>query len=390
MRVGLISKPEHCRPHAKAIKALGVKVEVLGGDPTMTIPNRIDVVVVRTCSISHTAFGKAKAWERDGGTVFYEEGATKAAQAVQEFIVATATEKVMGVMEKVPWMHWHLLLSLSDDARTEIGVGHLNDGMAQFIGMAPSTVRGAINKASEALGWTRIQRAVNTSSGRPVTIHINPKAPYTKVREQQVDLFVKEIHAMQAPKQDKEPDILKIREQLLEAEKGRPEPFGFQELPEIPSKTVVDANTEGILTVMADMDTLRSALEEVKQHGQAERIKIRKMYDDLSRRCAVLEAKASVATSLETRLRNVEGKMQDLINRPRTSPTIVMGGKSDTEKRFEELRAEMKAEVQKAVEMMAQHPSPGVNPFDVIEKFKVALASSGFRGTLSLTIGEGG
>ena len=30
MRVGLISKPEHCRPHAKAIKALGVKVEVLG------------------------------------------------------------------------------------------------------------------------------------------------------------------------------------------------------------------------------------------------------------------------------------------------------------------------------------------------------------------------
>lgn len=384
MRVGLVSKPEHCRPHAKAIKALGVKVEVLGGDPTMTIPNRVDVVVVRTCSISHTAFGKAKAWERDGGTVFYEEGATKAAQAVQEFIVATATKKVMGVMEKVSWVHWHLLLSLSDDARTQIGVGHINDEMAPFIGMAPSTVRGAINKASVALGWKRIQRAVNTSSGRPVTIHINPKAPDTKVREQQVDLFVKEIHAMQAPKPDKEPDILKVREQLLEAEKERSEPS------EVPSKTVVDANTEGILTVMADMDTLRSAIEEAKDLGQSERTKIRKMYDDLSRRCAVLEAKASVTTSLETRLRNVEGKMQNLINRPQASPTTVMGGKSDTAKRFEELRAEMKAEVQKAAEMMAQNASPSINPFDVIEKFKSALASSGFRGTLSLTIGEGG
>ena len=260
MRIGLISKPEHCRPHVKAIKALGVKVEVLGGDPGLSIPRRVDAVVVRTCSISHAAFNVAKAWERDGGTAFFVEGANKAAQAVQEIMVETSIDKVSKVMKEVSWMHWHLLLSLSDEARVQIGVGHINGAVPQFAGMAPSTVRGAITKASEKLGWTRTHRAVNTGSGRPVTIHVSPR-PHNKEREQQVDLFVKAIHAMQAPNVKTEPvDILEVRKQINEqqAQEAKAEAKNLNaDKVVVEVKSQCDSNTHAVLEVMDEQKAQR-------------------------------------------------------------------------------------------------------------------------------------
>ena len=61
--IGLVSKVEHATSHAQALEAVGMDVEILGGE-IRSIPPRIDVVVVRTQSCSHHAQDVAQAWAR--------------------------------------------------------------------------------------------------------------------------------------------------------------------------------------------------------------------------------------------------------------------------------------------------------------------------------------
>jgi hypothetical protein len=83
VRIGVLSKPEHCKSQVSVLKQAGHKVEVLGGDPGISVPGRIDLLVVRVPSISHGAFDVAKAWEREGNPVVYEDGALRILQAIQ-------------------------------------------------------------------------------------------------------------------------------------------------------------------------------------------------------------------------------------------------------------------------------------------------------------------
>ena len=54
LRVGIVSRVEHASSHAKALEDAGFIVEMLGGE-VRHIPPRIDIVVVRTQSCSHSA-----------------------------------------------------------------------------------------------------------------------------------------------------------------------------------------------------------------------------------------------------------------------------------------------------------------------------------------------
>ena len=249
MRVGLISKPEHCRPHVKAIKALGVKVEVLGGDPGVSIPRRVDAVVVRTCSISHAAFDVAKAWERDGGTAFYIEGATKAAEAIEEFMVQSIRERVEKLMVKVGWMHWHLLHTLDDAARTRLGLGHINAEVAFFQSVNPSTTRSATKViASRAKGWKSVGFNVTKTAGRPTMVYFQEPCPRDKILR-----FLEEGAAAQGQGQPVE--VPSPAREAAASAKLPPPP------PPAPSPSAfletLNSNTNAILDLMEQVEALK-------------------------------------------------------------------------------------------------------------------------------------
>lgn len=303
MRVGLISKPEHCRPHVRAIKALGVKVEVLGGDPGLTIPRRVDAVVVRTCSISHAAFNVAKAWERDGGTAFFVEGANKAAEAVKEWMDMTLRNLLNQMMDKFGWVHWYLVCKWSPVERKAIGYTGYEKEIEELHTVTPSGVRTAILDLARARGWGKhhLSDANGGTPGRPIQVWAGPDAdPKT------LNAFTRHV-GKQKSKGTEHTEAAAMA--VVEA------PQMGKVVGEV--KAQCDANTQAILEVMDE------------QRTGAERHDLLLVTTcELADRILVLEEGRGLTTNQTT------------------------------------------------------------NPFAVIEDFKRRLAESGFRGTLTLTIGE--
>jgi len=66
-KVGIVSTEEHCTPHIRALKKMGFKVKVLGGNPN-TIPRSLHFVILRHESCSHGASDVALAWVRRSPT----------------------------------------------------------------------------------------------------------------------------------------------------------------------------------------------------------------------------------------------------------------------------------------------------------------------------------
>lgn len=78
MRVGIISKEEHCKPHAKAIRGAGHDVKLLGGGPAVDVSPSIDVLVCRTVSCAHSADATARSVQREGRIpVIFEDSVTR-------------------------------------------------------------------------------------------------------------------------------------------------------------------------------------------------------------------------------------------------------------------------------------------------------------------------
>jgi hypothetical protein len=74
MRIGIISKREHCKTHAPALRGEGHKVYVLGGNPSK-IAKKLDVLVLRTDSCGHGASEVAFKWsKRTGLPLIVENG----------------------------------------------------------------------------------------------------------------------------------------------------------------------------------------------------------------------------------------------------------------------------------------------------------------------------
>ena len=71
MKVGIISKEEHCKPHAKAIRAAGHEVKLLGGGPLVDVSPSIEVLVCRTASCAHSADATARAVKREFFAVLF-------------------------------------------------------------------------------------------------------------------------------------------------------------------------------------------------------------------------------------------------------------------------------------------------------------------------------
>ena len=352
MRIGLISKPEHCRPHAKALKALGVKVEVFGGDPGLTIPSRVDALVVRTCSISHSAFAIAKTWERDGGTVFYVEGAKKAAKAVKEWMDMTLRNLIGQMMDKYGWAHWYVLCKWSPEDRKAIGYVGYEKGIASLNHITPSGVRTAILSQARERKWEKshLSAANGGSPGRPVQVWAGPDAdPKT------LNAFSNLVAQKKAGNASEYPDGVTVSDASIEPEekpttpkKTTPKSDGAE------TKVQCESNTQALLEVMSDMETLEGRLEALREWG-----------------ARGWEGKQT----LENRVECLESRVQCLEDRSLPHRVFLTA----IEERISVLE-----------EGGGSAKSQSTNPFEVIEDFKRKLSASGFRGTLTLTVGEDG
>lgn len=84
MKIGIISKPEHAKDHAQALRNMGHTVHFLGSK-AIDFPDSYDLFVCRTESISHQAYWDAAQAARNGRHVIFENGLTRIIEGVLEF-----------------------------------------------------------------------------------------------------------------------------------------------------------------------------------------------------------------------------------------------------------------------------------------------------------------
>ena len=83
MKIGMVSKPEPCKPHMKALVDRGHEVVCLGTEK-VDFPPSYDVFVCRPDSVSHQAFWDASGVKKDGREVIFENSVTKIVKAVEK------------------------------------------------------------------------------------------------------------------------------------------------------------------------------------------------------------------------------------------------------------------------------------------------------------------
>lgn len=81
LKIGMISKPEHCGPHVAALKERGYDVISLGARPK-AVPRTVDIVVFRLDSSAHAGSDVAQAVRRSGTPTVFEDGLTRIVAAV--------------------------------------------------------------------------------------------------------------------------------------------------------------------------------------------------------------------------------------------------------------------------------------------------------------------
>ena len=409
MRVGLLSKPEHCRPHAKALKALGLKVDVLGGDPGIKIPARIDILVVRACSISHDAFWAAKAWERDGGTVFFEEGATRCAEVVEEWMATTVRAALKVLMEWKGWFHWYIPCNLSDAQCRSLGLTspQFAEALKSLKGVSPGTIRGAIASLAKKKGWKKIHRGDANAGfpGRPIQIWASPSMDKPGVHAPELDVFLSYVIDMRKAAGGQLPTVRSTAPESSAAPEG-PEDLSGQKLKTNPPATLlqlasvqsdVDDNTTSLVRLMTDMDnlskrvdSLKTSLESVPCSQESKLEALRSDFDHLREKLplALVELSQRI-DSVAGQCAVLESKIGALAAKP-AAPAL------DVEALKKELQADLRKEFSEALDELLKNPAllprkeaPASNPLAAIDGIKSSLADMGFRGTLNMVIGDG-
>jgi len=111
MNVGIVSKASHAKSHIQALRRAGHKVTLLGGGPKVSMPSSLDVIVLRTDSCAHTAFGAVMREKRRAGgrPVIIENGVTAIVDAV-EALAKKSLMSQLGLPERAKrtlkeWIH---------------------------------------------------------------------------------------------------------------------------------------------------------------------------------------------------------------------------------------------------------------------------------------------
>lgn len=85
MKIGIISKEVHAKPHAQQLIAAGHEVIMLGGSPA-SLPKTLDVIVCRTVSCSHAASALATKARREGRKVLFMDSVSSITTEVEALV----------------------------------------------------------------------------------------------------------------------------------------------------------------------------------------------------------------------------------------------------------------------------------------------------------------
>ena len=430
MKVGLISKLPHCKPHARVIQGMGFELKKLGPSPTR-IPKSLDILVVRVDSVSHGGDAVARKWARTTNKpVVYENGVSGIRRELSAMV---PTNNLRTPPKDAPWVN-----AFSESQFREAYL-EVKDKFAQSPGAAALTEDGGTND----FDWKEFTYRIEPGfiwNGKPVHsliyFYLNfhkEFVPYKRdvnkvyrsltgksVKSNAMCLVAWYLHfspPINAPRGGKKiipsPPPATVEpgtEKGVELRDFSGNPVGIRTPDRKPGgdlESSVEANTNAILEVMEDLSAHKSKVQGVCDC-------LRQSIRDQSQTITALEAKLAEAIKAgfdprtNLKLLQMEKRIGDLlttqlqnhkhdINRTlcervaalESGITVDREGVDEWKERFEQVKEELRGDISNAFDALAaEQPSDDVSasPLAALERIKVALKAAGFKGTLTLTI----
>lgn len=399
MKVGLLSKLPHCKPHVDAIRELGFQVKKLGPSPT-SIPQSVDILVVRVDSVSHGGDAVARKWARSTKKpVVYENGVSGIRRELSAMVAKN--NNLRTPPSGVPWSE-----AFSDDQFVE-AYREVKEGFVQ----SPEATGLTNGCKAEDFDWKEFTYKVEPNfkwHGQPVHslifFYLNFHkgfVPYKRdVNKVYKALTGKSINTatmclvawylhfdppVNAPRGGKRvlpPPVEPGTEKGVEIVDLSGQPEGIRSPDRAPERDLevsVDSNTQAILEVMDDLSTFKKEIRaEVESH-------INRAHGHMAAGIKALEERVAFRldqtpdSDLETRIKALELGASETLRQAQTGARMAV----------EAMGEELRSDISNAFDALAaEQPSGDVspNPLAALEQVKAALKAAGFTGTLTLTI----
>lgn len=419
MNIGIVSKPAHCKSHKKALVEMGFRVRVLGGNPN-TIPDSLDLLVVRVASISHGAEKTARMWGKTKNRpTVYENGISGIRREINRLGLAPLSglppTEIQTIREET--------MNTPTTPTTPVvprGIFTLDapDGEPNWYNRF--NTRKFVDIFSEV--WDSIQEKVDTDSEEFRSFIEKAKSLTLIEAESEFDVDAYTDHLAPYFDFDGEPYLALSYFYMFAAEgfcpyirdvsrfyslmtgsslssynaKGVAWHMGFPiptnaprwantpapapaPAPEPETSSIsdtVESNTEAILTLMEDFSTFKNEIRaDVAQIGAGLESRIK----ELEERVTQVRLDQIPDSDLGSRIKALELGASETLRQAQTGARQAV----------EEMREELRSDISNAFDALAaEQPSGDVssNPLAALEQVKAALKTAGFKGTLTLTI----
>ena len=386
MKVGLLSKLPHCKPHVDAIRELGFQVKKLGPSPTI-IPQSVDILVVRVDSVSHGGDAVARKWARSTKKpVVYENGVSGIRRELSAMV--TENNNLRTPPKGVPWAD-----AFSDDQFVE-AYREVKEGFVQ----SPETAALTNGCKAEDFDWKEFTYRVEPNfkwHGQPIhsliyfylSFHsgfVPYKRDVNKVYKALTGKSIK-THAMclvawylhfdppiNAPR-----GVPKKAAPSPTTEPGTEKNAESAPAPERDLEVSVDSNTQAILEVMDDLSTFKNEIRaDMAQIGAGLESRLKA----LEERVTQVRLDQISDSDLGSRIKALELGASETLRQAQTGARMAVA----------EMREELRVDISNAFDALAAEAqsasNPASNPFAALEQVKAALKAAGFTGTLTLTI----
>lgn len=411
MRIGIVSKPQHCKNHIRRLAAEGYEVECLGGNPN-TIPPGVELVVLRTDSCSHGASDTVFKWKRDTQRpIVVENGFSGILKALKEIhpqneAPTTMTTTYTGPDTPIP-------TNVSWSSHTRIGLLHkaLSEAKAILNALDDTTRKAILEAYTNPEGFKGIKKGSAPSWLRPLYGNKRPsfsqsvfrgkprtftmfltlliKEPPVKVRG--ADLYHKltgkmldisnldacvwflapmfpDAQMSYAPgnQKGKKP---KPKRNVVAMHTPESKPVeirddqGYKYIDVSPA--AVESNTSAILEVLEEMERLAAKVKALEDFRNTQ---------------------GPVGSEWEARIENQIKVLQ--VGQAEMLRQAVEETSTSMSAMKRSIKDEMRADIANAFDQLAiDHEAKNTaSPFQAINDFKAALKAAGFQGTLTLTI----
>ena len=395
---------------------MGFEVKKLGPSPN-SIPDSIDVLVVRVDSVSHSGDAVARKWARSNDNpIVYENGVSGIRRKLSAMV---ARNNLRTPPEGAPWgdafsdeQFVEAYLEVKDKFSPSPGVENLTSGIAlknpsyfdwkeftykvepNFIWHGKpvhSLIYFYLNFQQGFVPYKRdISKVYKALTGKGVSTHTMCLVAWYLH-------FDPPINAPRGGKRVPPPATEPGTEESVEPTSNR----SPDQAPDRNLEVSVDSNTQAILEVMEDFADFKKQSQKWKSRmiSQADTTEqnlseaIKAGFDPRTN-AKLAQMKKQIGDLFTAQLQNFKHEINRTLGEriAALESGIVMDreGVDEWKERFEKVKEELRGEVSDAFDSLAvaQRESEDLssNPFAALDQVKAALKAAGFKGTLTLTI----